>query len=31
MPESNESGGYHISLATAAGFLIAFILGFENF
>jgi len=31
MPEAYESGGYHISLATAAGFLIAFILGLENF
>jgi ZIP family zinc transporter len=31
MPEAYETGGYHISLATAAGFLIAFILGLENF
>ncbi len=30
MPEAYESGGYHISLATVAGFLIAFILGLEN-
>ena len=29
MPEAYESGGYHISLATVAGFLIAFILGLE--
>ncbi len=31
MPEAYESGGYHISLATVAGFLIAFILGIEHF
>jgi len=30
MPEAYESGGYHVSLATVAGFLIAFILGLEN-
>ncbi len=30
MPEAYESGGYHISLATVAGFLIAFILGLEK-
>ena len=30
MPEAYENGGYHISLATVAGFLIAFILGLEN-
>jgi len=30
MPEAYETGGYHISLATVAGFLIAFILGLEN-
>ena len=27
MPEAYENGGYHISLATVAGFLVAFILG----
>jgi ZIP family zinc transporter len=31
MPEAYESGGFHISLATVAGFLVAFILGLENF
>ncbi len=31
MPEAYETGGYHISLATVAGFLIAFILGIEHF
>lgn len=31
MPEAFENGGYHISLATVAGFLVAFILGLENF
>ncbi len=30
MPEAYESGGYHISLATVSGFLIAFILGLEH-
>ena len=30
MPEAYENGGYHISLATVAGFLIAFIIGSEN-
>ena len=30
MPEAYENGGYHISLATVAGFLIAFILGLEH-
>ena len=30
MPEAYESGGYHISLATVAGFLIAFIMGLDN-
>ena len=30
MPEAYENAGYHISLATAGGFLIAFILGLEN-
>ena len=31
MPEAYESGGYHISLATVAGFLIAFIIGLDQF
>jgi len=30
MPEAYESAGYHVSLATVAGFLIAFIIGREN-
>jgi len=30
MPEAFEKGGYHISLATVAGFLVAFILGSEH-
>jgi zinc transporter, ZIP family len=30
MPEAYETGGYHISLATVAGFLIAFIIGLEH-
>ncbi len=30
MPEAYESGGYHISLATVGGFLIAFILGLDT-
>jgi zinc transporter, ZIP family len=30
MPEAYESGAYHVSLATVAGFLIAFILGLEH-
>ena len=30
MPEAYENGGHHISLATVAGFLIAFILGLEH-
>lgn len=31
MPEAFENGCYHISLATVAGFLVAFILGLEHF
>ena len=30
MPEAYETGGFHISLATVAGFLIAFILGLDH-
>jgi len=30
MPEAYENAGYHTSLATAGGFLIAFILGLEH-
>ena len=30
MPEAYENGGYHISLATVTGFLVAFILGLEH-
>jgi len=30
MPEAYENAGYHVSLATVAGFLIAFILGLEQ-
>jgi len=31
IPEAFENGGSHISLATVAGFLVAFILGLEHF
>jgi len=30
MPEAYENGGYHISLATVGGFLVAFILGADH-
>jgi len=30
MPEAFENGGHHISLATVAGFLVAFILSLDN-
>jgi ZIP family zinc transporter len=30
MPEAYELGGFHISLATAAGFLVAFVIGLQS-